>query len=85
MTKIRYPQWPKKGDLAYFDKEEYVLVLDIATAKAVYTGMYEVDEDDGHIWLGGDNVIGHNDILAQVMSMNGYEWIAVERLFPVSE
>lgn len=81
---ITYPKWPRKGDLAHIDNDDLGIVLDIQTAKAVYTGLYEVDDEGAHIWIGGDNVIHHKDILAQVFSMRGYEWIQVERLTDAS-
>jgi hypothetical protein len=44
-----------------------------------------VDDEDGHIWLGGDNVIHHRAVLAQVFSVRGYEWIEIMRLREVSQ
>ena len=82
---IKYPKWPKKGDLAHIDNDDLGIVLDIATAEAVYNDLYEVDDEDGHIWLGGDNVIHHRAILAHVFSTRGYEWIPVDRLSGIRE
>jgi hypothetical protein len=85
MIQVNYPEWPRKGDLAYFDREEYVLVLDISSAAAVYSDKYESDDEGMHIWLGRDDVILNTAVLAQVLSMRGYEWLPVERLFPAVE
>lgn len=77
---MKYPQWPQAGDLALIDKEEIVLVLDLKLAKEAYRGLYEVDDEDRHIWLGGDNVIHYMNIMGQVLYNGKCEWIRIERL-----
>lgn len=72
-------------DLALLDNEEVILVIDIKSAKEALTDRYEVDDEGGHIWLGGDNVVPCTDILAQICSARGLEWIHVERLQEIEQ
>jgi hypothetical protein len=70
----------KPTDLSMTDGGEVVLVVDIKTAKEAFLDRYEVDDEGGHIWLGGDNVVPHTDILVQICSVRGLEWIHLDRL-----
>lgn len=72
-------------DLALLDNEEVILVIDIKSAKEALTDRYEVDDEGGHIWLGGDNVVLASEILAQICSQRGLEWIHIERLQEIDE
>lgn len=74
-----------KSDLALLDKEEIVLILQVQPAKVVYKQNYDEDDEGGHIWLGGDDVIHHKQVMAQILHARGLEWIRIERLSDIDE
>lgn len=75
----------KPTDLATTADGEVVLVVDIKSAKEALHDRYEVDDEGGHIWLGGDNVVPASDMLAQICSQRGLEWMHLETLTPLQE
>lgn len=75
----------KPGDLALLDKEEIVLLLDILPARLVYESSYDEDDEGGHIWLGGDDVIDRGALMGKVLKNGGAMWIELERLSRINE
>lgn len=75
----------KPTDLATTADGEVVLVVDIKSAKEALNDRYEVDDEGGHIWLGGDNVVLASAILAQICSQRGLEWIHLDTLTLVND
>jgi len=72
------------SDLALTDSGETVLVVDIKTAREVYSGFYDTDDEDGHIWIGGDEYIPHSALMAQICSHRGLRWIPFSDLAPTA-
>lgn len=73
------------GDLAQTDSGETVLIVDIKPAHEIYEQFYDTDDEHMHVWLGGDVTIAYDDLMWQICSQSGLQWMRWEDLRPFSD
>ena len=72
------------ADLAQTDDGDTVLIVDIKPAHQIYKQFYDTDDENMHIWLGGDVTIAYDDLMWQVCSQSGLQWIPFSDLRPIN-
>jgi len=72
------------ADLAQTDDGETVFIVDIKPAHEIYEQFYDTDDENMHIWLGGDVTIAYDDLMWQVCSQSGLRWIPFSDLAPTA-